>query len=376
MRVVIEVPDERGGTGTYARQLAATLPQLTIPGTGGPIEVVSACYRRLPKERYGRQLSRLLNSFRMLHWAQIALPRICRSEKADLLHCPAFVCPLCISRPVVLTVLDLTHIRYPETMDPIWRRYLQLFFRASIRRADRIITISEAAAQEVEEHYPSIRDKVVATPIAPAAAFGPETDSFKTRQVLEALGIARPYFLFVGSLNPRKNVTGVVAAFQQFKKATGLPHQLVVVGGKGWLMTEIERVLAGPLASGDAILTGYTPVEDLTSLYHAAEALLMPSLYEGFGIPVAEAMVSGCPVITSNTSSLPEVAGDAGLLVDPMNSADIAAAMRRVASDGSLRQTMIERGYRQAARFSWEQTAAATAKVYEDAMRAFAARKP
>jgi len=368
MRVVIEVPDDKSGTGTYVRELIASLGRLPIAETGEKIEVIPACYKRLPKERYGQSLSRFLNSFRMVWWAQVALPRMCKRERADVLHCPAFVCPLWVPCPVVLMVFDLTHERYPETMDALWRNYLRLFFKPSIRKASRIVTTSDFSAREIEQYYPVTRGKVTVTYMGASAVYGPERDPGSTKRALERYGVTQPYFLYVGSLNPRKNIPGLVAGFEEFKRKSGLPHRLVLAGGKGWRLGDLEKALAPHVASGDAVVTGY--VEPMPAFYHGAEALLMPSLYEGFGLPIVEAMACGCPVITSNCSSMPEVAGDAGLLADPNQPHEIAAAMRRVATDAQFRRAMVERGFRQAVQFSFDRMGAQTAQVYRELLAA------
>jgi glycosyltransferase involved in cell wall biosynthesis len=371
MRVVIEVPDDKAGTGAYVRELIASLQRLPVSETGERIEVIPARYQRLPREHFGRRLSRFLNSFRMIWWAQAALPRICRRAKADVLHCTAFVCPRCAPCPVVVTILDMTHARYPETMDPLWRYYLRFFLRPSLKRADRLLAISQFTAFDLVLLHPEVRDKVVAVPLAAAREFRPDTDLSAVASRLNRLAVKRPYFLHVGTLNPRKNIEGLMRSFERFKAmCPAAPHRLVIAGAKGWLYAGIEALAERLTARDQLVFTGRVESDDLVALYQGGEALAMPSFYEGFGLPVLEAMACGCPVIASNVSSLPEIAGDAALLVGPKDDEAIARAMNEIASNPSLRQTLVAKGLARAAEFSWERTAAVTAQVYAQAVGA------
>jgi len=375
MRVVVEIPDDRSGTGTYVSELIASLGRLQTSETGERIEVIPACYKRLSKERYGHFFSRLLNSFRMVGWMQVALPRICRKARADVLHCTAFVCPRFVPCPVVVTILDMTSVRYPETMDPLWRYYLRLFLRPTLRRADRLIAISHSCASDLVEFQSEVRGKVAVVYLAVGKEFRPAQDQAAVVRRLDRLGARQPYFLHVGTMNPRKNLEGLLRSFERFKKDTAAPHLLVVAGAKGWLVAGIDALVEQLSSKNHLRFAGRVDNEDLVALYQGAEALVMPSLYEGFGLPVLEAMACGCPVITSNVSSLPEIAGDAALLVDPRNDEAIVQAMRELAGNPGLRQRLVEKGFRRAAEFSWDRTAAETARVYADAIRLFGEKR-
>jgi len=368
MRVVIEIPDDKAGTGRYVRELAAHLERLAATSTGEPLEIIRASYRRFPHTRYGPRIARLVNSFRMVWWMQVSLPRVCRKSRADVLHCTAFICPFFPPCPVVLTVHDMTHARYPETMDPLWRWYKKIFFKASLRRASRLIAVSRFSASELAEIHPEHKAKIeVVYEAAAERFFSPEPRENETAERIAKLGIEPPYFLHVGTANPRKNLSRLLKGFDLFKKKFNRPHRMVCVGARGWLCDEMEKLAETLSAKRDLIFTGRIAEEDLLALYRGAEALVMPSLYEGFGLPVLEAMASKCPVITSNVSSLPEIAGDAALLVDPLNETEIAEAMEHIAGIPALRKEMIEKGLKQVARFSWERSARETAEIYATA---------
>jgi len=174
--------------------------------------------------------------------------------------------------------------------------------------------------------------------------------------------------LYVGNLQPRKNVVRLLRAFARARKEAGFAHRLVIVGQAGWQCEEEMRELQSAEAAGHALRVGYVDDSDLPALYAAADAFLFPTLMEGFGLPVLEAMAMGTPVLTSNTSSLPEVAGDAALLVDPTDESAIATGISALAADGSLRARLRDAGLARAAQFSWQRTAELTRTVYESAL--------
>ena len=180
--------------------------------------------------------------------------------------------------------------------------------------------------------------------------------------------LPRPYVLNVGTLEPRKNLDGLLRAFAQAKKS-GVPHTLVIAGARGWGDSRLAPLLRELGIAGSVIFTGFVEDEDLPYLYAGADFFVYPSFYEGFGIPVLEAMACGTPVIASNTSSIPEVAGDAALLVDPHSDAELSASILRLAGDERLRQELRERGLSRAALFSWEKTVNETLKVYENVLQ-------
>jgi glycosyltransferase involved in cell wall biosynthesis len=305
--------------------------------------------------RTGPPLGRIL-------WEQMALPL----ARVDLLHGLAFVTPLVSPWPTVVTVYDLSFVYYPDAFPPGRRAYLYLFTRLSCRRARRIIAISESTrrdlvkqwnlpAGKIEVAYPGVGEEYCPLPIDQVAAFRAQR------------GLPEELILHVGTLQPRKNLVRLIRAYRQMQ--TDAP--LALVGGRGWqyeaILTEIEKLGL----TDKVIMPGYVPADELPLWYNAASVLAYPSLYEGFGLPVVEAMACGTPVVTSSVSSMPEAAGgDAGaaLLVSPDDSEALAEALNRVLTEGALREEMRSRGLRQSAGFSWQRTAAATVTAYQRAL--------
>jgi glycosyltransferase involved in cell wall biosynthesis len=296
-------------------------------------------------------------------WEQLVQPRVLHRIKADLVHGPVFVGPLLAPCPVVTTIHDLSFIRFPSMFRPANRLYLRIMTRLSARRARRLIAVSEHAASESGTLLGVAREKITVVYHGVDAAFRPlpadEVAAFRQRR-----GLPERFLLFVGTLEPRKNLTRLVRAFAQICEGRS---KLALVGGKGWLydalFAEVEE-----LGVGDAVLfLGYVPRGELPLWYNAATVFAYPSLYEGFGMPVTEAQACGTPVLTSNTSSLPEAAGEAAVLVDPRDVEAIAAGLKRLLDDDALRKQLGEQGLTHARTFNWARTARETTQVYRQA---------
>jgi glycosyltransferase involved in cell wall biosynthesis len=298
-----------------------------------------------------------------LWWDHLAVGLLCRQLRIDALYCPAHVRPLYAPCPTVVSVPDMMYHRFPEQ----WAWSDQAYFRLAVsgltRRATVIATLSEATRRDLLAlvGVPAERVSVI-YPGAPAG-FAP----VDPRATLARLGLERPYILCVSSNHPRKNLAGMLTAFERI--AAEQPHDLALAGPAIWNSEQLRaRVAASPFAARIRHL-GLVPEADLVALYSGADLFVMPSLYEGFGFPVLEAMACGCPTITSAVSSLPEVAGDAAMLTPPDDTVALAAAMGRALADPSLRATMRERGLAQARRFSWRSAAERTLALLERAAR-------
>jgi glycosyltransferase involved in cell wall biosynthesis len=274
----------------------------------------------------------------------------------DVLFVPAHSLPPILPRASVATVHDLGYVHFPGEHPPATLLLRRLSNRWSARRATRVIAISGATRDDLVQHdgVPSARISVVHHGRAPW--FQPVTDHEHLAAIQARYQVDRPYFLFVGTLQPRKNLERLLAAFDQFA-ATHPDTLLALVGAIGWQSERLEQALAKVRARDRVRLLGYVQDDELPALYSGALALAFPSLYEGFGLPALEAMACGTPVLTSNTSSMPEVVGQAGLLVDPLNVGAIAAGLTRLADDPELRRTLSERGQQRAGLFTWERAA-------------------
>jgi glycosyltransferase involved in cell wall biosynthesis len=297
-------------------------------------------------------------------WEQLAQPRVLRQIGADLVHGPVFVGPLLAPCPVVVTIHDLSFIRFPDLFRPANRLYLTLLTRLSARRARRLIAVSSHAAAETTRllGVPPEQIDVVYHGVDPAFRPLPDDEvaAFRHRR-----GLPERFALFVGTLEPRKNLVRLVEAFDRIRNDQA---SLVLVGGKGWLYDELFATVEALGLSKVVTFAGYVTDDELPLWYNAATALAYPSVYEGFGLPVLEAQACGTPVLTSNASSLPEAAGDAGLMVDPYDTDALAAGLHRLLTDESLQCELRERGLVHARQFSWPRTARETAGVYRRAL--------
>ncbi|MCX7625461.1 MAG: glycosyltransferase family 4 protein [Candidatus Sumerlaeaceae bacterium] len=281
----------------------------------------------------------------------------------DLFHgLSNFLPPRKVTRYVV-SIHDLAYYVHPERCPWLRRQYWYAMTRRTVEVADAIITGSQASRRDIEHFFPATRGRIRVIPDAAHHRFR-KLEVPREQTHLPALGIDFPYILFVGTLEPGKNVERVIRAFDAI--ADRFPrHHLVVAGDRGWLYQGIYEAAAQARAASRIHLIGHQVDEVVVELMNFCELFVFPSLYEGFGLPPLEAMACGAPVITSKVSSLPEVVGDAALLVDPLETEEIAAAMERVLSDELLRRQMCEKGLERSRQFSWKNCARETLRVYQ-----------
>jgi glycosyltransferase involved in cell wall biosynthesis len=299
-------------------------------------------------------------------WEQVAQPFALLREGVDLLHALAFVAPAACPCPFVVTVYDLSFLRFPEAFRPWNRLYLSLFTRLSVQRARRVIAISQHTKRDLIRWLGTPEEKVDVAPCGVGEAFRPlpraEVEAFR-----EAQGLPPQFFLFVGTLEPRKNLPAALQAVRRLLDAGHAPY-LAVVGGRGWGYTEALQSIDELDLARHVRLVGFVPTDELVLWYNAATALVYPSLYEGFGMPPLEAMACGLPVVASDRGALPEVVGEAGLLVDPTDPDHLAEALARVWQDADLRALLRERGLARARGASWRETAQQTIHAYDKAI--------
>ena len=299
---------------------------------------------------------------------QWTLPLELHALGLDLLHSPDFIPPFRRPCRSVITVHDLAFLRFPGLMTGESQNYYSQINHA-VRSANHIIAVSESTKRDLVSLVGADERKITCVYEAAGPQFRPAGAAAIT-SVRQRYGLMGDYLLFVSTIEPRKNIPFLLQAYARMRETWpqgSEPPRLVLAGHKGWLYESIFA-MRDELHLGDAVLcTGGVAVEDLPALYSGARAFVLPSLYEGFGLPVLEAMSCGAPVITSNTSSLPEVAGDAAILVSPQDLYGLAAAMQRLSLDEGLRMQMSVRGAAQAARFSWERAARETLAVYRAA---------
>jgi glycosyltransferase involved in cell wall biosynthesis len=284
----------------------------------------------------------------------------------DVLFVPAHSLPPVLPRASVTTIHDLGYLHFPGEHPPVTRWLRRESNRWSARRATRVIAISEATRDDLFRFDHINPDRITVVHHGRAPWFQPIHDPTQIAVVRSRHGLDRPYFLFIGTLQPRKNLERLLAAFDTV--AAERPDLLLaLVGAAGWQPDRLQSALARVRARDRIRLLGYVDDADLPPLLSGSLGLAFPSLYEGFGLPALEAMACASPVLTSNTSSLPEVVGDAGLLVDPLDVRAIADGLRRLAGDAAFRRDLGERGLARSAAFTWERAARETLAVLNTA---------
>jgi len=364
----------RAGLGRYAGSLARALVTAdhSTPLTAGP-DRYGLFYNR---ERGVEPLAGLehlpartvalgYKPWRMLVWlgqlARVGLDRFL--PNAELFHATEHLLLPLRSVPTVLTVHDLIFRRFPAHHKRLNRWYLNLTLPLYCRRADHIIAVSECTRRDLIAAYHLPPQKITVIDEAAAPHFRPQPPE-AVAAVRARYGLPDRYLIFCSTIEPRKNLSRLLAAFETLH-ADRLTDSLVIVGRRGWLYDDFFARLEQSPARDAVIFPGYLPDADLPPIYAGAQACVFPSLYEGFGLPVLEAMACGTPVATSSTSSIPEVGGDAALYFSPTDVEQIAETTRRILRDPALRDEMRARGLAQAARFSWAQTAKETQSVYD-----------
>jgi glycosyltransferase involved in cell wall biosynthesis len=298
----------------------------------------------------------------------LTLSRELRRHPVDVLHVQ-YTAPPFSPCPVVTTIHDLAFEHLPETFNRRSWMQLRLTVRRTARRAAQIITVSEYSRQDISKTYGVAPHRIVVTPEAAPAHFSPVTNATELKKVRETYGIERDYILSLCSIQPRKNLVRLIEAYsllRQMLPEVKLP-QLVLAGKRGWLETETINAARQNAGDRDILLTGYVADNDLPALYSGAACFAYPSYFEGFGLPILEAMKCGAPVIAGNLTSIPELVADAGVLFDPFDTNALAAALKRVLDDPEYRATLRTRGLARAGEFNWETTARLTLKAYEKA---------
>jgi glycosyltransferase involved in cell wall biosynthesis len=299
-------------------------------------------------------------------WEQLALPFIVRQQQLDLLHSPHYTMPLAVRCKTVVTFHDMTFFLHPEMHKTYKKIFFRTMIRISTRRADAIIADSESTRQDILQLLRPDSHKVSAVPLGVSDYFRPIVDVSAAERIRRKYHLPNSIILYVGVLEPRKNLPTLVKAFKSLVDR-GLPHTLVLAGHKGWMYTELFQTIEELQLAERVRFTGYVPDGDLAGLYSAADAFVYPSVYEGFGLPVLEAMACGIPVVTSKVSSMPEIAGETGVLIDPRRADELANALYRVLTDRALHDTLAHKGLERSKLFSWRRTAQETLAVYERA---------
>ncbi len=296
----------------------------------------------------------------------LTLARELRRHPVDVLHVQ-YTAPPFTPCPVVTTIHDLAFEHLPETFNRRSWMQLRLTVRQTARRAAHIITVSEYSRADIGRTYGIAPQRITVTPEAAPPSLLPVTNETELRRIRESYGIRENYILSLCSIQPRKNLVRLIEAYSSLRglrPEVKLP-QLVLAGKRGWLDSETFRAAERNALGNDLLFTGYVPEPDLAGLYSGAVCFVYPSYFEGFGLPVVEAMQCGVPVIAGNRTSLPEVVGEAGLLFDPFDTQALIKALRQVLDDSEFRASLRIKGLEKAKQFNWQSTAQLTLGVYE-----------
>lgn len=355
----------QGGSGVYAARLLdqfAHRSDLSLTVFNGWPE----------NSQSGNFAARALRTFGNMLWTHAHLPAVLWKRGFDLLHSPAFIAPVASPCPVVITIHDVTYLLYPEHFSGWWVTYVKSVMPAAVRSAAAIICGSEHSKLDIMKAYSLSSEKVRVVP------YGVDHDRFHPGATLDsdwarAHGIREGYLLHVGVFSHRKNIPSLLRAVAQMRaRSNGRGVQLVLAGSAAPSVTgsaEIHQTIQELDLADSVVLAGHVPDQHIPGLYAQAKVLVMPSLYEGFGFPVLESMAAGTPVVASNTSSLPEVAGDAALLVSPTDERALAGALEEVIHNPGTAAELKTRGLARAKQFNWQRTAAETLEVYRSVVR-------
>ncbi|MEM9991459.1 MAG: glycosyltransferase family 1 protein [Bacteroidota bacterium] len=285
-------------------------------------------------------------------WFEWSVARALKQYRADVFFSPDNFCSLRTSVPTILVVHDLAYLHFPNQVSRIQLAYYRYFMPRFVQKADSVVTVSEFTKQDLSNQFATSNTKIKVACNGVRSAFEPLSELEKAKvQAKYAQG--DPYFFYVGAVHPRKNIPRLIAAFDQFKTDTKYDVQLLIAGRFSWKTGEVSEAYAAATHQAAIHFLGYVSDEELPQLVGAALALTYISLFEGFGVPLLEAMACEVPVLTSNVSSMPEVIGDAGLLVDPTDVTAIADAMERLAQDEPLRKRLVNKARKQRQKFSW-----------------------
>lgn len=372
MRIAIDataIPRHRAGAGTYTYNLVQALARIACDGQfivfarPGilPVTVARENNLRVVPVPLSSRLQRLL-------WEQTLLPTYLNRWKIDLLHSPHHTIPIAAATcRRVVTFHDVTFFLIPQRYPPLRGLYFRQVSRLAAHVADAIIAVSQTVRADIQRTLRIPATKVHVVPEAAGAEFRPLPPE-QTATVAATYGLPPRFILSVGTLEPGKNRGTLIHAFARLKQQR-LEHKLVIVGQKGWMYETLLPLVQRLGLQEDVIFTGYVPQEDLPAVYNLADLFVFPSLYEGFGLPPLEAMACGVPAVAANRSAIPEVVGDAAVLVDPRSPDCLAEAMLAVLTDEHLRRDLQQRGQERAQQFSWEETARKTMEVYGSVLR-------
>ncbi len=356
------------GIGTYIRNLLKQLARIDQateyvlicqPADVAIVNELGMNFRAVPETAGNYSMSE-----------QVRIPLIARRERLDLFHAPHYVLPPLMQCRSVVTIHDVIHLLFPQYLPG---RLAHLYARTSLwaatRRANRILTVSETSKNDILRRFKVPAEKIAVIYNAIDDRFNVRPSDDQVQRVRERYQLDEQFVLYVGNIKPHKNLERLIEAFDRLRRR-GFDHlRLLIIGDEISKYPALRRAVHRHKLHTAVRFLGFVPIETLVVLYRLADVFVFPSLYEGFGLPPLEAMASGAPVVASNVSSLPEVVGDAALLVDPYDAESIAEGMRQVLTDGELRATLRARGFARAQQYSWQQSVEQVHRIYSDVLK-------
>ena len=369
MRIAIDARKLRDyGIGTYVRNLLRHLSRLDSQteyvllcraADCGSVDELGSNFRAIPEAARPYSVSE-----------QLRIPMDLRRERIDLFHAPHYVLPPLTTCKAVVTIHDCIHLRFPQYLP---NRFAYAYAFSSMwmatHRANRVLTVSEASKRDIQRYFSIADAKIDVIYNAIDERFGETPAPDEVERVRDRYQLNAPYVLYAGNIKPHKNLERLIEAFHALRQDPDLAHvKLLIIGDEISKYAALRRAVHKYKLHKYVRFFGFVPDKTLAVLYRLARVFVFPSLYEGFGLPPLEAMASGTPVITSNVSSLPEVVGDAALLIDPLDATAIADAMRRVLMDSDLREDLRQRGLRRVREFSWERSVRRVREIYEEVL--------
>ena len=372
IQVAVEIQpalEDHTGVGWYLYELLNNIDR-------SEIEIIGNYFNFLNRHDYSKSLSNLDLKYNKLQYVPYRIYKILTEKynvsynlffrkKTDIYHFTRYILPNNIKGKVILNIYDLVFEKYIETMESKNRESFKRSFYKSIKRADQIITISESSKNELVEILKVPENKIhIVQPGIDFQKFNKKNSEI-TKSVILKYSLPEDYILYLGTLEPRKNISSIIRAYGSLRNSDKITEKLVIAGKKGWLFSEIFDLIKSLDLENEVILTDYVAEFDKPAIYQNAKLFVFPSLYEGFGMPILEAMAAGIPVITSNTSAMPEVAGDAAILVNPLSIEEISEAMLEVMNNDKLSNELISKGFDQCRKFTWSNSTNKLVKIYK-----------
>jgi glycosyltransferase involved in cell wall biosynthesis len=372
MRIAIDIRPltvPRTGTGTYAFNLIREIAKIDKENEYwlcAHRDIAEGC-GEIGNSNFHLQINHYSLGFL---WQQLYLPSLLRRLKIDLFHSTLLTLPFSVPCPSVVTIHDLVFKMFPEKHTFANRTITNFSVANSVKISQRVIADSENTKKDLIKSLSVEEGKIKVTLLAAEGIYRPCEDFPSLNKIRTKYSKGEKFLLSVGTLEPRKNLLRLIQAYRGFRTRAPNPPKLLIVGRKGWGYREIVRVVSELGLEREIIFSGYLPSEEMPLIYNACEFLIYPSLYEGFGLPPLEAMACGKAVISSGSSSLPEVVGEAGILVDPCSVKEMEEAVMRLWKDENLRKELGLKGLERAKLFSWEKMARQTLKIYEEVIQA------